>query len=202
MARVLLVRHGQTEWNRVERFRGTIDIPLNEKGVWQAEQAALAIRERYRISAVYSSPLSRAIRTAEAIGRASGVPVQPLPAIADFSYGDWEGRTPEEVEATDPDSYRLWMTRPHLASIPGGVSLRRLRARVAAGVQGVAAAHPTETVVLVSHRMVCKVLSCYLLGLGNPHLWRVELDTASISLFEKRDDSWVTLLLNDTCHLR
>lgn len=201
MARVILVRHGQTEWNRIERFRGRIDIDLNETGIWQAGQAAKAVKERYAVSAIYSSPLSRARRTAEAIGRSVGLPVQILPALIDFSYGEWEGKSLEEVEAAYPELYHLWETRPHQVRIPGGESLRRVRTRVSTAVQQVAAAHPNESVVLVSHRIVCKVLACSLLGLPISHLHRLELDTASLSLFEQQEAGWVTLRLNDTCHL-
>ncbi len=202
MARILLVRHGQTEWNRVERFRGRIDVPLNETGMRQGEAAGQAIAERYSVAAIYSSPLSRAAKTAEAIGRATGLPVQTMAALLDFSYGDWEGKSPEEVASAYPELYRLWVTRPDRVAIPGGESLRHLRLRLAAAVEEAAQKHHSETVVMVSHRMACKVLACYLLGLPNSHLWRIELDTASMSLFEKRDTGWTTLLLNDTCHPR
>ena len=201
MAHIVLVRHGQTEFNRTDRFRGRIDVPLNETGRWQAERAAAAIRERFRISAIYSSPLSRAMQTAEAIGRASNVDVQSLPGILDFCYGEWEGRAVAEVEQTCPEQYRLFVTAPHRATIPGGESLRSFRRRLASSAEYIAAAHQSETVVLVGHRMVCRVLACYLLGLRNADLPRVDMDTASISLFERRPDGWATLLLNDTCHL-
>ncbi len=201
MARILLVRHGQTEWNRVERFRGRIDIPLNETGLRQAERAGRAVAERYPISALYSSPLSRAMRTAEAIGRATDVPVQVLPALLDLSYGEWEGKSLEEVEVAYPEAYRLWLTRPDRLRIPGGETLRHLRARLATAVEGIAAHHPTETVALVSHRMACKVLACHVLGIPNSGIWRVEVDTASLSLFERRETHWITWMLNDSCHL-
>ncbi len=202
MSRIVLVRHGQTEFNRTDRFRGRIDVPLNETGVCQAEQAATAIAARYRVSAIYSSPLSRAVQTAEAIGRATRLTVQPLPGILDFSYGEWEGKSIAEVESDYPEQYRLFVARPHLARIPGGESMRAFRRRLASAVERVAAAHASGTVVLVGHRMVCRVLACYFLGLGNADLPRVDLETASISLFERRPEGWATLLLNDTCHLR
>lgn len=201
MTRLVLVRHGETEFNRTDRFRGRLDVPLNETGLRQAERAGQAIMDRFDVSAIYSSPLSRAMKTAEAIGRVLGLAVQPLPAIVDFSYGEWEGKSYREVEAAYPESYRFYLAEPHRAVIPGGESLRRLRRRVAAAVKEMAAAHPDETVVMVSHRMVCRMLVCYLLGLGNRDLWRVELDTASISLFEQQEPGWVMLQLNDTCHL-
>ncbi len=202
MSRVILVRHGQTEWNRIERFRGLIDIDLNETGRWQAERLAEAIKARYEVSAIYSSPLSRTMGTAEAIGRAVGVPVTRYPALVDFSYGVWEGKSPQEVEAAFPDLYRIWLTQPHRVKIPGGESLRNLRLRVSTALLTIARDHPRGTVVLVSHRAVCKVLACYLLGLPNSQLWRLELDNGSFSVFEEWDVGWVTRSLNETCHLR
>jgi phosphoserine phosphatase len=201
MARVVLVQHGQTEWNRVERFRGRIDVPLNETGHRQAEEAARVVAARYPVSAIYTSPLSRAADTAGAIGRATGAPVRVLAALNDFSYGEWEGKG-SEIATAYPELYQIWRTRPHLAAIPGAESLRGLRRRVAGAVERISAQHSDETVVLVSHRMVCKVLACYILGLPNAGLWRLDLDTASVSLFERREDGWVTLLLNDSGHLR
>ena len=202
MSRVILVRHGQTEWNRIERFRGLVDIDLNETGAWQAERLGEAIRDRYRVSAVYSSPLTRAMRTAEAIGKAVGLEVISYPALVDFSYGVWEGKTPEEVEAAFPDLYRLWLTQPQRVKIPGGESLRNLRLRASTALLRIARDHPEGTVVLVSHRAVCKVLACYLLGLPNSQLWKLELDNGSYSVFEEWEVGWVTRLLNETCHLR
>ncbi len=201
MARVILVRHGQTEWNREERFRGQIDVPLNDTGHWQAEQAARAIKRKYSVSAIYSSPLSRALRTAEAIGHAVGVPAQPLSGVTEFNYGGWEGKTPAEVAVTYPDLYRLWLTQPHMAQIPGGEGVTRFRQRVAAAVEGILADQPAGDVVLVAHRMVGRALACHLLGLSDVCVPRLELNTGSISVFEKTDEGWVTMLLNETCHL-
>ena len=202
MARVILVRHGQTEWNRVERFRGHVDVPLNETGLQQAERAAEAIRGRYRVAAIYSSPLRRAMRTAEAIGRRTGVPVEPLSDIVDLSFGEWEGKPREEVKASYPELFRLYVAQPQHLRIPGGETVRQLRARTSAAVEKLAERHRDDTVVLVSHRMVCHTLVGYFLGLPISHLWRVLIDTASLSIFEKGRNGWVALLLNDTCHLR
>lgn len=201
MAVIILVRHGQTEFNRTDRFRGRLDVPLNETGLRQADMAAAAIRARYEVEAVYSSPLSRAVKTAEPIAWAFGLPVRILPGVGDFGYGDWEGRSFADVQAAYPEQYDLYLHRPHLARIPGAGSLLGLRRRASRAVEQVAELHPSGTAVMVSHRMVCRVLVCYLLGLGVRDLPRVELETASISVFEKRDDGWTALLIGDTCHL-
>jgi broad specificity phosphatase PhoE len=202
VARLILVRHGETEFNRTDRFRGRIDVPLNDTGLWQAEMAARAIQERYRVSAIYSSPLSRAMRTAEAVAFATGLSVQPLPGLLEFSYGDWDGKSYDDVASEYPEQYRLYLTQPQRARIPGGESIGTFRRRVAAAVEQAVSNHPEETVVLVGHRLVCRMMVCYLLSLDSAKLPRLEVDNASISVFEKREpEGWVALLLNDTCHL-
>ena len=176
-------------------------MPLNDTGLWEAEQAARAIKRKYTVSAIYSSPLSRAMRTADAIGRAVGVPVQPYPDVTEFSYGEWEGKTPREVAAVYPDLYRPWLTQPHLVQIPGGESVTQFRMRVSAAVERIVANHPAGDVVLVAHRMVGRALACHLLGASDGCIPRLELNTASISLFERTEDGWVAMLWNDKCHL-
>jgi len=88
MTRMILVRHGETEWNRVEHFRGRADVPLNENGLAQAMRTAQRIAAQWRPVAVYSSPLIRAVKTAEAIGRYAGLSVAIHPELADIDYGD------------------------------------------------------------------------------------------------------------------
>ena len=123
MTTVILVRHGQTEWNRIERFRGRYDVPLNEAGLAQAEAAARAIAARWPATAVYSSPLSRALATAEPIARALGVTVQAHPGLIDIDYGVWQGLTPAEVLSGWPEAADAWYRGASHAPIPGGEQL-------------------------------------------------------------------------------
>ena len=94
---IILVRHGQTEWNRVERFRGRIDIPLNQTGIDQAKKTAKRISTRWNPSAVYTSPLSRAKETAEIIAQSCKLAAQVNNGLIDINYGEWQGLTPEEA---------------------------------------------------------------------------------------------------------
>ncbi|MBM4450796.1 MAG: histidine phosphatase family protein, partial [Chloroflexi bacterium] len=94
MTKLLIIRHGRTEWNRVERFRGRADIPLDEVGRKQAEATASRIAE-WQLNTVYSSPLRRAMETAEALARPAGLEVKKLPDIIDIDYGQWQGLSPE-----------------------------------------------------------------------------------------------------------
>lgn len=200
--RVALVRHGQTEWNRVERFRGRAELELNDTGRRQAQAVARRLAAEFPLAAIYSSPLRRAWETAEAIGAAAGLKVQALPGIIDLDYGQWEGLTPEEAAERDPARYALWLSQPHLVHLPGGESLGQVRERAGAALHQVIEAHQGQTIALVSHRVVCKVLMCLVLGLDNAHFWRIEQDTGAINIFEWRGGLFIVQQFNDTCHLR
>ena len=201
MTRLVVVRHGRTEWNRVERFRGRANIELDEVGIKQAEAVATRGAE-WQISAVYSSPLSRALTTAEKLARPLKLEVMLLPDIIDIDYGDWQGMSPEEVAAKYGDLYLTWLNSPHKVKFPGGESLAEIRERAASAVNDLIAQYPKETIVLVSHKVVCQILILSLLGLDNSHFWEITQDVCAINLFEVRSGVPSTLFLNDTCHLK
>jgi len=198
---IILVRHGQTEWNRIERFRGRVDIPLNNTGLEQAQAIATRLAKLSKPAMIYSSPLERCLKTAEPIGKATGAPVQALDGIIDIDYGDWQGLTPEEAEKQYPDVYRVWLSAPHKAVIPGGETLDQVRARALAALEQAAQQHLGQTIILVSHKVVCKVLVCAVLGLDNSHFWYIEQDNAAINVFERNGLSYLVKSINDTCHL-
>jgi broad specificity phosphatase PhoE len=201
LARFILIRHGQTEWNQKERFRGWVDIDLDETGIRQAEAAAPRIA-RWEVSAIYASPLRRAMATAEIIAHPLRIPVTPLEGIIDMNFGVWQGLSIDEVKHNYPALFKLWRYSPETLEIPEGDSLEDVRKRSAAAIDDLAARHKDATVVLVTHRVVCKVLLCHLLGLDNSHFWQIEQDTAAINLFEIHEGNATVTLLNDTCHLR
>ncbi|MBI2863812.1 MAG: histidine phosphatase family protein [Chloroflexi bacterium] len=198
---IVLIRHGQTEWNRVERFRGRVDIPLNATGVAQAAAVASRIARQFRPAAIYSGPLSRTVRTAEPVAEATGLTVQILQGLIDIDCGGWHRLTPEEAEASYPEEYALWLSKPQLAHIPGGETLDAVRARAMAALEEVAEAHRGQTIVLVSHKVVCKVLLCAVLGLDNSHFWNIEQDNGAMSILEHLAGTHLVKLMNDTCHL-
>ena len=201
MTRLVVVRHGRTEWNRVERFRGRADIKLDEVGIKQAEAAAARIAE-WQVLAVYSSPLRRALTTAEILAHPLGLEVKLLPGIIDIDYGEWQGLSPAEAAAKDGGLYSKWLESPHKVKFPGGESLAEVRERAASAVDGLIAQHPKETVVLVSHKVVCQILILSLLGLDNSHFWQITQDVCAVNLFEVRGGVPSALSLNDTCHLK
>ena len=200
-ASIYLVRHGQTAWNKEEIFRGRTDVPLDETGLEQAELAGEYFKGM-EIHAIYSSPLSRVLQTAQKIAQFHHLKVQPLDGIIDMSFGNWEGHPHQEIRENDKEIYRQWVEEPHLVRLPGGEGLDDVRVRSMASLEEVIRSHPGKTLVLVSHRVVCKVLICAILGLDNSHFWQITQDTTAINLIQYRDGKYILSLMNETCHLK
>jgi broad specificity phosphatase PhoE len=201
LTRFILIRHGQTEWNRVERFRGRADLSLNDTGFKQADLAAEKLKS-CKVAAIYSSPMKRALQTAEPIARKLNLRVQPLEGLIDIDFGSFQGLSAEEASKVDKKLLDDWLERPHLAHFPGGESLDIVRKRVLAAVAELEKRHRDQTVILVSHTVVCRVLLCAMLGLDNSHFWHVKQDVNAINIFELRDGAPLVTLVNDTCHLK
>lgn len=201
MTRIVLVRHGRTEWNKGQIFRGTVDIPLDEQGRKEAACARDWL-EAETFHAAYSSPLGRAVETAEIILEAHGLAVHKHEGLTDLNYGAWQGKPNEEVKRVYPELYQQWREAPHTVVFPEGEGLGAVRERSLAAVEEVVARHPNETVLLAAHRVVNKVLIAALLGLDDSHFWEIGQDTAALNVFVYQHGKWICRLVNDTCHLR
>ncbi|RJR34853.1 MAG: histidine phosphatase family protein [Deltaproteobacteria bacterium] len=201
MTRIILVRHGETPWNKDKIFRGTVDIPLNDTGREEAELAGEWLQKE-TIHAAYSSPLSRARDTAAAICRHHKLQVQDLPGLGDINYGEWQSLPLTEVKKVYADLYRQWETAPHTVRFPRGETLEEVEQRAWAAVEEVVKRHPGRTVLLAAHRAVNKVLIARFIGLDNSHFWRIGQDTTAINRFHLVGDVWHIMSVNDNCHLR
>ena len=201
MSKVYLVRHGQTAWNVGEIFRGRADIPLDETGKREVHLAGEALKDE-TLHAVYSSPLSRSMETAENIAKFHQIQVTPFDPIIDISYGEWEGLENQVVKEKYPELHALWRREPHKVKFPGGESLDEVRSRTMKGLKDLLVRHENENFVLVAHRVPNKVICCALLGLDNSHFWRIQQDTASTNLFIHRNGQWIIAFLNDTSYLK
>jgi len=197
---IYLVRHGQTAWNKEEIFRGRTDIPLDETGLRQAELAGEYFREM-GIHGIYASPLARAWETAQKIAQFHNLKVQPLDGMIDMSFGEWEGHPHQEIQTKDREIYRRWRDEPHKVRLPGGESLEDVRIRTMAALEEVIRLHPGKTVILVSHRVINKVLICGILGIDNSHFWQISQDPTAINLIQYKNGRYILSLMNETCHL-
>ena len=147
MTEIILARHGETEWNVEEVFRGRIDVELNETGLRQAKLLAEYLSD-IKIDAIYSSPLRRALKTAEIIAHYHKLKVAITPGLIDCNFGRWQGLSLQEVKDRYKELYAEWQENPHLVKMPEGESLDEVRAR-ALSVAGEVVAKYKGTVVLV-----------------------------------------------------
>ncbi len=198
---IILVRHGETQWNRKELFRGRIDVNLNSRGLSQAEATAQALA-RTEIKAFYSSPLTRAFETGETIARRHNLPVKALAGLNDMNFGKWQGLPLRRVRSEFKEDFDKWVNNPQQFRPPGGETLDEIRDRAMASLRKIIMRHKNETVLMASHRVVNKVLLCAVLGLDNSHFWNIKQNTCAINIFDYTNGNFVLSLLNDTCHLR
>jgi len=201
MTRFLLLRHGETEWNREMIFRGRKEIPLSEEGREQARRLAAALGNE-PIAKIYSSPLSRAAETAEILRAGRGLEMHLREELIDMNFGEWEGLSVVEAEARYPKEYRLWQEQPEDFLPPGGEGLRAIRTRASSLLQELSGRHAGETIALVTHRVVCKMLLCEALGLDDSAFWKIQQDLCALNLFTAEEGKYVVQRMNDTCHLR
>ncbi len=200
MTEIILARHGETEWNVAEVFRGQIDIDLNETGVKQAELLS-GYLSTSAIAAVYSSPLKRALKTAEIIAQPHKLKVNVDPDLIDFNFGKWQGLSHQEVKEKYRDLYATWITHPEQVRMPDGEALEDVSKRVIRIRNKVIENH-RGTVVIVGHRVVNKVMICTLLGLDNSHFWKIRQETCGISIFSYLNEQFILTKHNDTSFLR
>jgi broad specificity phosphatase PhoE len=201
LGRIYLVRHGQTAWNRARIFRGRRDVRLNETGRREAQCAAEALRD-VPFACFYTSPLLRARHTAEIIADGRNVPVASDRAFIDLDYGEWTEFWDAEARAKFKDLYRLWEKSPHLVRFPGGETLDEARKRSVTRLFEIAERHAQETICLVSHRVILKLLLCEANGLPTSAFWDVQLDTGAISVLDFEGRCPRVILENDCRHLK
>ena len=201
MMEIILARHGETDWNKDEIFRGRADVALNETGVQQAELLGEYLGKDI-VDFVYSSPLERAVKTAKVIATYHALEVNIVQNLIDFDYGEWQGLSRREVEDRYPELYKDWLDTPEQVRMPGGESLEDVRNRAMPFVEDAVMRCGEGRIILVSHRVVNKVIICALLGLNNSHFWNIKLDTCGITRFSLEKGRLVLTKHNDTSCLQ
>ncbi len=199
MTEILLVRHGQTSWNRQRRYLGWHDIELDEIGRQQARSLANRLAA-WPIEAIYTSDLQRAAKTAAAIGYVIGLTAKPEPRLRELDFGSIEGLTFEEAQARYPDGMVSWLSdadRPPPGVEPYGI----FRSRIASFMVDVQKTHPDETVLIVTHGGPIREILRQSLGLPPEGFWYFKIDLASLSAITLYRSGPIVSRLNDVFHL-
>ncbi|GAB4505500.1 MAG: alpha-ribazole phosphatase [Anaerolineales bacterium] len=200
--KLLLVRHGQTDWNLTQRFQGQSDIPLNETGRRQA-QALAARLSATQITAVYCSDLQRAVETAAILTHR----LSPQPALQrdmrlrEMHFGAWEGFTYDQIKAEYPTALEVWENALYTHAPPDGETLEEVARRVLSILSELQAKHDRQTILVVAHGGTLQTLICLALGLPPTMYWQFSLSPASLSELAFYPAGAILNLLNDSSHL-
>jgi probable phosphoglycerate mutase len=199
--RLILVRHGESEWNRTGRYQGQEDAPLSSLGLQQAEALAKRLRNE-KIDAIYASPLQRARKTAEAIAQFhSGVPFVEDRALFEIHHGEWQGLLASEVRERYAELLEEWRTYPTRCQMPGGESFSNILKRTLNFRERVARQHMQGAVLVSTHDVVIKILIADALGMHMDRINRIWVTNASISVVEYTNELPFLVSLSEACHL-
>lgn len=188
---VILVRHGETAWNKESRFLGQSNPGLNEKGEIQA-QAAADVLMNEDIDLIFSSDLRRALQTAEAIAGTHQMPVRVITSLREINFGDWEGLTFDILQSRYPALCSEWIKNPWAVRIPGGETAEEVRCRVAEAWNAIVLiAAGRKTVVIVAHGGPLRILMCQLTGVDPSRQWEFNLGHGEVKVLKKNGDLYM-----------
>ncbi len=201
ITRVLLIRHGETDWNRDARIQGHQDVPLNEIGRRQARLLTARLSGE-GIEAAYASDLSRTYETAELALAGLNLPIHRTADLREASFGVWEGKRWAEVEREFPEEIARYRRELGRHAPPGGESLTDVRERAVRAFRRISADHRDQAVALFSHGGPCRAILAHVLGLDVTQARRFGMGNASVHVVEGDGDDAQVALLNDTGHLK
>jgi probable phosphoglycerate mutase len=199
--RLIIVRHGESEWNRIHRYQGQLDAPLSELGLQQAD--ALAERLKHEpLDIIYSSPLQRAAKTAQAIAQHhANVPFVYADELLEIHHGEWQGKYAHEIAEQYAEGLREWRAHPTRAQMPGGESFSNILKRTLDFRERIYAQHQDQTVLVSTHDVIVKILVADALGMNMDRINRIWVTNASISVIEYGEDLPYLVSLSEASHL-
>lgn len=202
MTEIIIIRHGETEWNQTGRFQGHSDVPLSETGRAQAEALGRNLALDH-VDAIYASDLTRAIETAAPLAARFGLTVTPDPLLRELNFGAWEGRSFSDVNAENPNAMKQFYNDPEYADIPDSEPFPDFQKRVAGRVREIAELHRGKRIVIVSHGASIRILLADILAMPIRSIWHISQLNTAVNKIRFEDDGFaIVTLMNDTSHLR
>ncbi len=199
--RLILVRHGETEANRLGKIQGVGPAPLNEKGRAQAAAVAEALESEVPF-ALYSSPLPRALQTADAVAVRIGATVTRIAGLIEMDVGEFDGMAGSELRERYPEVMRMWDQDAPNAVMPGGESLTIVRDRACRAVAELASQHGSEKVVAVTHNFTIQTILCTALEIPLRNFRALRVDLGSMTRLDVSESRTVQVSANETWHLK
>lgn len=198
--RLLIARHGQTNLNLDYRYQGFTDAPLNKTGMKQADQLAKRLIDE-KLEAIYSSDLMRSVQTAERIVENNQLQINKDERLREISFGEWEGMSYQEMQTKNPHLLESWMNDPANISPPSGETLIQFAERVKPAMDEMKIQHEDQTVLMVTHGGVIRVLLCLSLGIDLNRHMQFESATGSVSELSFYKEHVSLKLFNSVSHL-
>ena len=198
--KLILTRHGETEWNRLRRTQGSTDTQLTDKGREQARLLADRLAGA-GIDVIYASSLTRAMETAQIISSTIGAPVVEEPNLKEYGFGIWEGQAFDLLRDNFPEHFKVWQSTPELSAIPDAEHFSDYSGRIQTFIHRLLQNHAGQTVLAVSHALTSKLLITNGLGLPERYIHCFRVGNTSVNVLNFLSDKVVLECLNDTTHL-
>ena len=195
ITRLLLLRHAAPKQEVRGRCYGTLDIGLSARGQRHAQLLARTL-DRIPLAAVYTSPRLRAVETAAPLAAVHGLTPVTDEGLCEIDFGDFEGRSYDEIERSHPELYRQWMETPTLVQFPGGESYASLRVRALDAMEAIRARHAGATAAVVSHGGVLRAMLADCLSMPDEAIFRLDQSYGAISIVDWIDSVPIVRLLN------
>lgn len=199
--KLVLVRHGETEFNKSSRYQGVLDIELNDKGKQQAEKLYNFLKDE-EFDVIYSSTLQRAYNTIKDIADYQDKKVHTLKELKEINFGEWEGLTFEEIEKKHPKLAKKWAKNPICCKPPEGEHIKEVEQRVGKTIDMIINKNSDKKILISTHGGVIRIIIAYLLDLPLSRIFSIEVSNVSISRIEFYKHYPVVKLLNSTYHLK
>lgn len=200
MVKLILIRHGQTEWNTTGKFQGWTDVFLSETGKKQIKKLAENFPVDH-IDLLYSSDLKRAVDTAKTFSDYFGCKIQLEPAFREVCFGDWEGLTYREINEEWSHECSMFYTSPDCLKIPNGETFSEVQERAFGKIENIVSMHNDKTIVVISHGAVIRTVIAKILHMPLNFLWSIRQDNASFNTIIYADGHFVLQDMNNTSHL-
>ena len=202
MTEIIIIRHGETEWNKTGCFQGHSDVPLSAEGRAQAAMLGKNLSVDH-VDMIYASDLTRAMETAAPLAQRFGLEVISDPQLRELNFGAWEGRNFNDVNAENPNAMKNFYTDPEQADIPESEPFPEFQRRVAGRVREIVAQERGKRIVIVSHGASIRILFADILSMPIRSIWHVSQLNTAVNKIRFEDDGFaVVTLMNDTSHLR